>query len=320
MARDGHYGLKLKDIWATIDRFYYRSRLPEAPLKLFPTLRFAMMAGFAVTLALTSGCSMNPERKGPIVQDVPEGADAQFDGAIKIPTNDNVQVYSLDDQVLSSDTDTAAAGAVRSMPPASMMTGDGEMLPPGGPAPLADAASPLSAKGVPYAKDSSVEVFPFDDQASANGFPATDALMPQLPPPSSATGGFASPFADNGWGADRTDSNKIFFANGSSHISASGQDVINQVATNAGSGELVRVEGHASKRAAARDPVKRHAINLKMSMQRAVKVSQSLMKKGVPAENIKTTAWGDTQPPMLTDPSMDEETASRRVEIFTQPK
>jgi outer membrane protein OmpA-like peptidoglycan-associated protein len=297
-------------------------------LNVFHKLRFPMMTGLAAVLVLISGCSMNPKQTKPIVTDVPLGAEEHFEGTVKIPTNDSVQVFSLDDQIPvapgAPDQIADMQPAVQSPPP-SMMTGEDDMMQPPQAlaAPMPDApapVTPLNAQGVPYGKAGNVEIFPFDDQTNVGNLPATDALMPQLPPPSGAAGQFASPFTDNGWNADKADSNKIFFRNGSSRLTGSAQDVLDQIAANAASGQLVRVEGHASKRAASKDPVRRHLVNLKMSMQRAVNVSQTLIKKGVPAASIKTTAWGDTQPPLLTDPGMDEESAARRVEIFTQPK
>ena len=49
-------------------------------------------------------------------------------------------------------------------------------------------------------------------------------------------------------------------------------------------------------------------------MDRALSVSRELIRGGVPAERIQTTAWGDTKPP-VGGYSMDPEAASRRVEI-----
>jgi outer membrane protein OmpA-like peptidoglycan-associated protein len=278
-----------------------------------------MVFGLACVLALSTGCSMNPRQTKPLVQDVPVGAEENFEGTVKIPSNESVQVFSLDDQIPMADRAAAMEPpAVQSGPSSSMMTGneDNVVMPPPGPAPV----SVLAAQGTPVGKDGNVEIFPFADQTDVGNLPATSDLIPQLPPPTYAGQQYASPFADNGWGADHADSNKIFFKNGSSAITGGGQDVIDQVAANASAGQLVRVEGHASKRAGSKDPVRRHLVNLKVSMQRAVNVSQALIKKGVPAPNIKTTAWGDTQPPFLTGLDMDEETAARRVEIFTQPQ
>ncbi|MBU0859741.1 MAG: OmpA family protein, partial [Alphaproteobacteria bacterium] len=74
----------------------------------------------------------------------------------------------------------------------------------------------------------------------------------------------------------------------------------------------------ASSRAEVSDPVERRILNLKMSMDRAFRVSSDLIRSGVPATAIKTTVYGDTRPAGPMD-SKDGEAASRRVDILTGP-
>ncbi len=94
------------------------------------------------------------------------------------------------------------------------------------------------------------------------------------------------------------------------------QNLVEQLAADAKSGRMITIEGHASRRASTKDPVEARIINLKMSMQRALAVSQELIRKGIPAPSIKTTARGDNQPPQTLEQGMSIESASRRVEIF----
>jgi outer membrane protein OmpA-like peptidoglycan-associated protein len=149
--------------------------------------------------------------------------------------------------------------------------------------------------GRPAINDSSVTVYPFESPAYvAPG-------LPPMMPPSAARRDFASPFAAGGPAT-------VLFKHNSSSLSSEAKQTIGQVAGSA-SGP-VKVEGHASTRSVATDPVDRHMVNLKMSMDRALNVSRELMRKGVPAESIETTAFGDTRP------APGGEAASRRVEIY----
>ncbi len=322
----------------------------------------------AFALTVVAGCSSilhkNDAKFGPQAQALPPVAPVRSDAdkyaaLTQAASNGSVQIFSLDTPPAGSDSgdksglslpSTAAmvvqplkspnvteGPAVQTGQPESLLAPNNESVQNNeitqndmklAAAALAPA-SVLKARGVPYALNPSVEVFPLDGEADAGGVPILDSGIPAAPSPQfqppAPEPGVTPPAAvvasaDNGWSVEKADSNKIYFKNGSSSLSAAGLDVINQVAANAGKNELVRVEGHASKHAASKDPVKRHLANLKVSMQRAITVSQALIKKGVPAPNIKTTAWGDTQPPFLTDPGMDEETAARRVEIFMQPQ
>lgn len=100
---------------------------------------------------------------------------------------------------------------------------------------------------------------------------------------------------------------KVFFDHDSTAIRPDGKQTITQVARSA-SGP-VQVDGYASTRAAAKDPVERHIVNLKTAMDRAFNVSRELMRGGVPAEAITTSAYGDTRP------AAEGEAASRRVDI-----
>jgi outer membrane protein OmpA-like peptidoglycan-associated protein len=109
---------------------------------------------------------------------------------------------------------------------------------------------------------------------------------------------------------------KIYYNHGATRLDGSGKQVINNVANSYNAAPTpLRIEGYASVRAQTNDPVKREILNLKTSMDRAINVSQELIKKGVPANYIRTIAYGDTKP---ASPSggVSVEDASRRVEIY----
>ena len=112
---------------------------------------------------------------------------------------------------------------------------------------------------------------------------------------------------------------RIYYGHGATNLSPAGKQVVSEVAqrqTQYNPGGLIAVEAHASNRAEASDPVERRIVNLKTSMDRAYKVSSALMRAGVPATAIRTTAYGDTRPAAAL-PGVSAEDASRRVEIFT---
>lgn len=114
---------------------------------------------------------------------------------------------------------------------------------------------------------------------------------------------------------------QIYFAHGSARINAEGKQIIKNVAQRQlhyNPGSLIAVEGHASSRAQVTDPVERRILNLKMSMDRAFRVSSDLIRSGVPASAIKVTAYGDTRP-TAPAPGQDAEAANRRVQILTTP-
>jgi len=71
------------------------------------------------------------------------------------------------------------------------------------------------------------------------------------------------------------------------------------------------VEGHASERSSLPDPVARHVVNLKVSMNRAFEVAKILMNSGVQAQDVALKAYGDTRPAAA---GASEET-NRRVEV-----
>lgn len=169
--------------------------------------------------------------------------------------------------------------------------------------------------------DPNVLVFPLDDTMPA---PVFDGGMPPLMPPAAEVP-FSSPFPDTAAApppvmltppgapfepAVNVNGAQIFFPHGSSKLSATGRQVIDSMAARGGG--YITVEGHASARGEAADPVEKRIVNLKMSMDRAFNVSSDLIRKGVPPEAITTTVYGDARPAATED-------TSRRVEILTRP-
>lgn len=111
----------------------------------------------------------------------------------------------------------------------------------------------------------------------------------------------------------RPDISRVYFGYGSSTLNGANHAALNTIAENAKFAPVdrVMVEGHASSAAQSKDIVAAKIMNLKQSMDRAAAVSGALMQKGVPAEKIKTVAWGDTMP------YGQGEAAQRRVDIIT---
>ena len=105
----------------------------------------------------------------------------------------------------------------------------------------------------------------------------------------------------------------VYFGYGSSKLNSESKHALISVAQTAKFApvERVSIEGHASRKTQTSDPIKSKILNLKESMNRAQSVTQNLIENGVPAEKIKTTAWGDTKPTSGGD------SANRRVDIVT---
>jgi outer membrane protein OmpA-like peptidoglycan-associated protein len=242
----------------------------------------------------------------PSASTLPDTGDRGYDAMASAQSNGSVQIFPLDGPAPAMDTSAPAMDAMASTSGMDMtpMPGTGNAMAMTG-APVPPVTS--EPQGIAYGNNADVEVFPFDGQ-----------LVPGMTPPMAMAGnaqpGMANATLDS-WIAAQGEASRIYFANGSAALSVSGRQILQQVAANAGPGKLISVEAHASKRAKAKDPVERRIINLRMSMERAERVSDALIRKGVPADSIKTTALGDTQDPRMVPAGMSKEAASRRVDI-----
>lgn len=190
------------------------------------------------------------------------------------------------------------------------------------------ASSPRGAmQGMPSGADPNVTVFPFDDELPAYAEQARPGLLPPSEPYRPLQSPFGgpiqtpAPFEPEPYsapmpmpGTPMSDVSRIYYRHGSATINAAGKQVIEHVARKSPS--AVTVDGHASARAEVSNPVERQIVNLEMSMDRAFKVSSELIRSGVPVERIETRAFGAARPAEPL-PGVDQETASRRVEIHT---
>jgi flagellar motor protein MotB len=108
----------------------------------------------------------------------------------------------------------------------------------------------------------------------------------------------------------------IFFANGSSHLSANDRAMLGKVAgAQRTSGGALRVVGHASSPTNAKDLVDQRLINFEVSLDRASAAMEELIRHGVPAASIHSDAVSANRP--VSNESLPGGVASnRRVEIF----
>lgn len=170
--------------------------------------------------------------------------------------------------------------------------------------------------GVPSSTDNSVTVFPFSDDMYTPGVKPGFNGYGRRPQPGSNN------YLANVGAADMpsiavVDANTIYFAHGSSALSAGARHKIVAIAQSYRGG-MVQIDGHASHRTGVHDPVKSELINFQMSMKRAMGVMKSLMNNGVPAKAMKVTAHGDAEP-AVPETDRQAEAKNRRVEISTRP-
>ncbi len=209
-------------------------------------------------------------------------------------TGGSVQIFKLDD--------SAPAPAVQ---PSSTI------LPLVEPAPV--AMSVADSQGIPFSGDPNVMVFPLEPLPS--GGSNSGATLTQPSSSMAASAPASSQWSETG---GQESFGKLYFRHGSDRLNDLDRAFISKVAAAAGNSRIVRIEGHASKRTGINGVQESHIVNLKMSMKRAFAVAQELIRKGVPAENIRTMALGDVQPPRQNGPPEKEESLERRVEIYTQ--
>lgn len=245
------------------------------------------------TALLLQGCQTTGNDQIAVTNNV---ADTTFGQTAEEMTGGSVKVYSLDEPAPPPPVafNDAGPGFALQAPDQGVGTDPNVMV-----FPIDDTVPPPVFSGAPELMPPAPEV-PYSSPFPAAA-PAPLMLNPpgSVPPPLMA---YESGVTVNGA--------QIFFPHGSSRVSGTGKQVIDDIVRRGGG--MIEVVGHASARAEANDPVEKRIVNLKMSMDRAFKVSSALMRSGVPAEAIVTIAHGDTRP-------AGGEDTSRRVEILTRP-
>lgn len=110
----------------------------------------------------------------------------------------------------------------------------------------------------------------------------------------------------------------LYFADGSAAVDATGRTVLRDVARiHLDRGGMIRVVGHASRRAGTLDPVKRETSNLAVSASRADAVTRILRGLGVSADAMVAEAVSDAEA-TFDEASPAGEAANRRVEIYLE--
>lgn len=245
---------------------------------------------------LFAGCVSSPDINDDVmVVNEPDYREVYKDMAREM-SNGSVEIYDVD-------------GPAAPDAPAPVLAQDFPAL---APAPVSGEV----VRGVPSLNDPHVTVYPFD------GSPIQQRQdLPPLAPPSERYRPLESPFG----GPLQTPAapqlkppgepvSSLHFRHGSSSLSDSDRRILNTIARQGGP---VVVSGHSSERTETSDPVESSIVNLKMSMDRAFSVSRQLIKDGVPPDAIDTRAYGATRPVSLTG-ALDEESANRRVEIYSE--
>ena len=252
---------------------------------------FIRLIGIAMIAASLSACETADSKKVEVQSAQPAMSDEQIEHAyteaLRTTGNSSVEVFSLDDHDMSAPY----------MPEAN---------------PLTPAPHLPQGTGKAFGGNANVTVFPLDG-APTYGAPGA---IPAMIPPAAPTALTPAPYDQGHLGTDNIP--RIYFNHGDVGVNQAGKQVTAAVASQcrAGGCGLVKVEGHASTRAIAKDEIQRRMINLKVSMDRALNVTRQLIRDGMPADNIQVVAHGDRVPP-LSVPNADPEAAARRVEILT---
>ncbi len=269
--------------------------------------------GLLFFLSLPACTTADPAHETPVQQ-----APSYEQGVAHQLSNGAVTVYSFDDALYSGTEDMNVEKA-----PAESFPSYDE----------SDAAiftAPASESVVGRAAtDHRVTVYPFEDVPVRRTplLPSTDGPVTPLPPMSLKENAVApdfsfEPLTPASFVAPSVDvanvePSRIYFAHDSKALDDVGRTIVNDVAGSYDPQMHLSVEGYASKRSSEQDPVERKILNLKVSMERAFNVTKALVRKGVPAESIQTTAWGEASSIQNIEGKTAEETA-RRVDVFSR--
>ena len=147
------------------------------------------------------------------------------------------------------------------------------------------------------------------------------------PPPPAAIGEPKVASAFDGLGKDNfgrpvaVSSRKIatvLFRDGSSQLSKRARAQVSAAyRAHRAEGGVLRVVGHASSRTRNLDPLRHHLANFRISLARANRVAQALIRLGVKPDKIFTEAKSDSQQ-LYTEVMPAGEGANRRVEILLE--
>lgn len=108
----------------------------------------------------------------------------------------------------------------------------------------------------------------------------------------------------------------IFYDNGSYKLKALDKKILNAVASLQNKdGGWVRIVGHASSRTRNLSPIKHKMVNLKISIDRADEIANTLVQLGVKNKNIQIAAVSDAQPAYY-EFMMSGEAGNRRTDIY----
>jgi flagellar motor protein MotB len=128
----------------------------------------------------------------------------------------------------------------------------------------------------------------------------------------------SQPLAQNDVGGISSRVATLYFADGSAAVDATGRTVLRDVARiHLDRGGMIRIVGHASRRAGTLDPVKRETSNLAVSASRADAVTRILRGLGVSGEAMVAEAVSDAEA-TFDEASPAGEAANRRVEIYLE--
>ncbi len=117
-----------------------------------------------------------------------------------------------------------------------------------------------------------------------------------------------------GQGYSKAVNTQVFFDHGSAELDVEDRKALKNFALQYKKmgGDIIHIEGYASKRAPKDAPKTASVINLEESMKRTSAVTQELIAHGIPSHVIRASAYGDTK---IVD--RDDEDLARRVDIFT---
>ena len=146
-----------------------------------------------------------------------------------------------------------------------------------------------------YQARDGVTIYPLDGVAPSvptyNSVPAYNPAYAPAPIQSYSTTSYTQPSYSTS--SHTVTDKQLYFAHGSDRLGSGDKRHLRELAEQARGAGQIEVEGFASHPTQAKDTVTSKVLNLKESMNRSFAVSKDLIKRGVPADKIKTVGWGD---------------------------